>query len=69
MADHRDGCIETLAYAEAALQEEVVAYRELACAAITAVHDLALQHARLRERHHRLIEQYRQLRHVKGEAP
>ncbi len=41
---------------------EAAAYRQLAQRAIHTLHDLTVDHARLRNRHHRLLEEYRALR-------
>jgi hypothetical protein len=67
--DHRDLVIAELADSEAALLErvaslesDVVAYRSLALAALDALHDLTVQRDRLREQHHRLLDEYRRLR-------
>ena len=67
--DYRDIVIEELADAEALLLERVASleadvqsYRLLAQEAIHALHDLARERDRLRERHHRLLNEYRALR-------
>jgi hypothetical protein len=60
---------EMLALSEAELRDQIVRseakariYRELAQAGIHQLHDLRLEHDRLREQHHRLIDEYRALR-------
>jgi hypothetical protein len=44
------------------LDADVVSYRMLAREAIHALHHLTISHERLRESHHRLIDEYRVLR-------
>jgi hypothetical protein len=67
--DHRDAVIEVLAEDEASLRErvasltaDVAVYRELAQAGMSALHDLTVERDRLREQHHRLIDEFRALR-------
>ncbi len=64
-SDYRDIVIEELADAEAlllerveSLEEDVQSYRLLAQEAIHALHDLARERDRRRERHHRLLDEY-----------
>ena len=67
--DYRDLVIETMAADEVLLLERLASveadrgvYRELAQQAIHALHDANRQRDRLREQHHRLLDQYRHLR-------
>lgn len=74
--DYKDFVIEMLSdeavlYEErlASLEADVLSYRMLAQEAIHALHHLTVSHDRLRESHHRLIDEYRALReHILHEA-
>jgi hypothetical protein len=69
MSDYKDLAVELLADSEAALQErvanleqDIAVYRELVQQALTVVHDVTIERDRLREQHHRLLDEYRHLR-------
>jgi hypothetical protein len=64
--DHRSLALEMLADSEAEMRDRLVhleadigAYRELARAAIHALHALRLELDRMRAAHHRLVDAYR----------
>jgi hypothetical protein len=60
--DYRDLALEMLADAEAALREEVVAYRQLALAALDQLHQMTRRLERLTRQHQRLVDECRALR-------
>ena len=64
-----DAVVEQLAYELAAVSERAVGYRLLAMEAVHRLHEQHLELVRLRERHQRLIEEFRAYRAATIETP
>jgi hypothetical protein len=74
--DYRDFVIEALADSEAALRDQLIdltierdSYRGLSRAAVHQLYDLATRLDRLREQHHRLLDEHRHLLRAQTMAP
>lgn len=50
----------------ASLEADIIAYRELAQHALTALHDVTRERNRLSQQHQRLVDEYRALRRQRG---
>lgn len=62
MADHRDLTLAMLADAEIDALGSAATWRDIARAALAKLHEQHVEIERLREQHHRLIDEYRHLR-------